>query len=74
MESFKVVDDNTHDVLLEADETSNVDAWEFAYNQIKERPEMDVFIEVYEDGVFDHWCDPESIIYDYELSKGMNAK
>lgn len=74
MESYKVVDDKTHTVLLETDETSNIDVWEFAYKQIKENPQTDVFIEVYEDGVFDHWCDPESVVYDYELTKGSKNK
>lgn len=74
MESYKVVDDVTHNILLETDETSCINAWEYAYDQIKRNPEYDVFIEVYEDGKFSHWCDPESIVYDYEVSKGIEEQ
>lgn len=72
MESFKIVDDNTKAVLLETDEKSDVNAWKFAYDQIKKQNNMNIFIEVYDDGKFSHWVDSESIVNDVELSKEIN--
>ena len=63
MEKYRVVDDKTLNVLLETTENP----WGFVYEQIKKHPEYDVYIEVYdENGKFDHWVDPESIVTDYE--------
>ena len=62
METYKVVDDSTHTVLREG----IFNAWEYAYNVIKETNSMEIYIEVFEDGSFSHWVDSESIVTYYE--------
>ena len=66
MEKYRVVDDNSHKVLLETDFNPNYNVWMFAYNQIKEHPEYDAFIDVYNEYGFSHWVDTERIIDDCE--------
>ena len=69
MELYKVVDDKTHNVLLETDSSETANVWDYAYEQIKSHPEYDVFIEVYTDEGFSHYVDSESIIYERENKK-----
>lgn len=70
MESYKVIDDRSGAVLLDTTgKNFNLNVWDFAEEQIKSHPEYDVFIEVYENGRFEHWVDSESILHDNMLSR-----
>lgn len=63
MEEYRVVNDKNGETLLIAKQTQkDVDAWVFAYNVIKADQTADIFIEVYVDGDFDHWCDSDDIV------------
>ena len=72
MERYKVVDDKSRTVLLETDSDSEINAWDFAYGQIKLHPEYDIFIDVTCDDGTSHWVDSESIVSDCENKEMLN--
>ena len=62
MEKYRIVDDKSETVLLETDYNPDFNVWDYAYDQIKQHPEYDLFIEVYTENGFSHWVDSDSII------------